>query len=122
MSVYIIRIMVDLAVVKPLRFTRYFTFVKVNPKAEDYEKLKMIAVRLGAFMGYRVMEAGGRKYLAGFLVLYHHRAFIGDIHPYFPNFLIKPMNKAVDWDVVEETYDRVFGEHPFSGVRRNLFP
>lgn len=109
-------------VIKPRRFTRYFTFVKVNPKMSDYDTLDALAGKLGAFVGYKTMKSGSREYLAGFVVLCHQRGFVDNIYPYFPNFLVKPMDANMDWSAVERTYDRVFGIHPFSEVKRNLFP
>lgn len=107
---------------KPSKFTRYFTFVKVNPKKIDYDRLNALPIKIGAFMGYKTMKAGGREYLAGFVVLCHQRTFVGGIYPHFPNFLVKPMDKRMDWDAVLGTYDKVFGDHPFSDIKRNLFP
>lgn len=111
-----------MAHLKAVVFTRYFTFVKVNPKPRDYDVLNHLAEEIGAFVGYKTMKSGKRDYLAGFIVLCHHRAFVNGICRHLPNFLIKPMDREVDWDAVEETYDRVFGVHPFSDVRKNLFP
>ena len=106
---------------KPV-FTRYFTFVKVNPSTKDYGALEKIAKRLQAFLGYKVMKCRDREYLAGFIVLYKQRAFTGQIYDCMPNFLVKPMDGPMDWDAVERTYDRVFGVHPFIDIRRKLFP
>lgn len=110
---------VKMAAVKPV-FTRYFTFVKVNPSKKDYDVLEKVAARTHAFIGYKVMRSGGREYLAGFVVVYK-RMFTSDIYKWLPNFLVKPMDGPMDWDAVERTYDKVFGAHPFSDVRRKLF-
>jgi hypothetical protein len=105
---------------KPV-FTRYFTFVKVNPSRKDYDALEKVAKKIQAFLGYKVMRSGDREYLAGFIVLYNQRAFTGQIYAHLPNFLVKPMDGPMDWDAVERTYDRVFGTHPFSDIRKKLF-
>lgn len=101
-------------------FTRYFTFVKVNPVEKDYDKLERVAKRMKAFMGYKLMKNGEKEYLVGFILLFH-RDSVFNVYPQFPNFLVKPMDGPMDWDAVERTYDRVFGVHPFSDIRRCLF-
>jgi hypothetical protein len=106
---------------KPSSFTRYYTFVRVNPTDSDFHLLSRKAKYLKAYMAYKVVVVAGRTYLCGFFVLACQRAFVGELHPHFPNFLLKPMESKVDWELVDTLYDVVIGVHPFRDIKKRLF-
>jgi len=107
---------------RPLKFTRYFLFTRVNPKPGDFETLFETCKRIDAYMGCKRFNVDGRERLVGFIVLRGNRAFLRSICREFPNFNITEM-PGHGWEGVfnEDSYDIIVNKHPFIELKRKLF-
>lgn len=106
-------------------YTRYYSFTRINPTPKDYILLATVCRNIDAYWGYRVFRDGLRVRLSGFLVLRGPRTFVDDIERLFPNFLFINMIGSFEYnfDCVNQHNNKIIGpgDHPFDGIKVNLF-
>jgi len=101
------------------RYTRYFTFTKVNPEEKDYRFLEEECERIDAFLGYST-ELYPRRLLRGFIILRGPRTCSGGLYRNFPNFLVTAYHGDNPFNF-DEANDVVRKHHPFESLRKVLF-
>lgn len=105
-----------------LSVTRYFSFVRVNPRDEDFELLVKVADSIRAYIGYgvsRVVKNGRtRVIMKGFIVLHGSPTSPSRLVSWFPNFLLRSSRRSSFRFPGSVT---VIGQHPFDEIRKDLF-
>lgn len=104
--------------------TRYFTFVRINPKPTDYIHLVNETKRIDANIYYTTdRNNANRVVLKGLLILRKQPTFAQDIARCFPNFLVSVIPNYFELDFWNlHSGVTIIGEHPYKSVQKLLFP
>jgi len=105
--------------------TRHFFFTRVNPTARDYDLLVKTCEKIDGFLRYRTVidKTTLRVRLTGIIILRGPCTIVQDLERLFPNFVLTAMVGRI-FDRMDEKFKpvKVFGDHPFFEVKKELFP
>lgn len=99
---------------------RYFIFVTAkDPTEDDHNALIQACKEINAMMGYKRIRREGVLHWGGFFILRGIRRPVEYVATVLPkNFVIAPAPPYLMFEHLNNC--TIYGEHPFSSVRRNL--
>ena len=111
-----------------MRFTRYFTFSRIDPLSDDYNLLFQTSERIDAVLVFKTISHRQNRYrVIGFLVLRGRPTCLEDICRCLPNFLVGFLDPrwetGIQW---LSSFEAVpifhnYKRHPFSAIKCRLF-